>query len=117
MVLQAFEAQRAIISDVMRFETAYLEALWRDGGGVGLDHGFLYRRCPNARNGQKRRRLRPHLAVHPRANIRASLCSTGATASIRRAAASSTVSPAVSTTAEARAYSGSRPHRRGRPRA
>src|ERR1700730_10457674 len=56
VVLQAFEAQRAIIGDVMRLETAYLEELWRDGGGVGLDHGFLYRRCPNARNGQKRRR-------------------------------------------------------------
>ena len=36
----------------------------------------------------------------PRANIRASWRSTGATASIRRAAASSMVSPAVSTTAD-----------------
>ena len=38
----------------------------------------------------------------------ASLRSTGATASTRRAAALSMLSPAVSTTAEARAYSGSR---------
>src|SRR6266702_3164255 len=45
---------------------------------------------------------------YPRANIRASSCSTGATASIKRAAAASTARPAVSTTAEARAYSGSR---------
>jgi hypothetical protein len=45
------------------------------------------------------RRRRPY----PRANIFASVRNTGATASIKRAAASSTASPAVSTTAAARA--------------
>src|ERR1700694_4849417 len=52
-------------------------------------------------------RVRDTRVSHARANMRASFCSTGATASFRRAAAASTLSPAVSTTAEARAYSGS----------
>src|SRR4051812_29264168 len=43
-----------------------------------------------------------------RPKLRASFWSTGRTASISRAAAASTDSPAVSTTAVARAYSGSR---------
>ena len=51
--------------------------------------------------------------LHPRANIRASCATTGVTASISRAAALSTLSPAVSTTAEARAYSGSRLEQNG----
>src|SRR5258708_34458009 len=58
---------------------------------------------PALRSSAKSAAPRPGHEAHPRANIRASLRSTGATAPINRAAASSTLSPAVSTTAEARA--------------
>ena len=68
-------------------------------GPSSISHAWV----PALRSSVKNAAPRPGHEDHPRANIRASLRSTGATASIKRTAAASTLRPAVSTTAEARA--------------
>src|SRR5205807_1767093 len=77
----------------------------KDGvGNAGASRDRSVRQSPPLLRDDRIAPRRPH----PCANIRASCSSTGVTALKRRAAAASTESPAVSTTADARAYSGSR---------
>ena len=91
---------RSAISAFTRvFDALWLAGVMRCCSGVHLFSKIGSRLCGASPNAP-----RPgHESNYPRANIRASCCSIGDTASLSRAAAASTESPAVSTTAEARA--------------